>query len=371
MEKFNQNLEQFLTNIAKITKENVSDYYDFTNPGDKYVLEFYENCKEFGNDIANNDAIIFSEENTIMESIDFYTIWNSEDLSIENKDIIWSYLQTLFIFAYEYVKEVDIKNVLNEFKNLSLEDDNIDIDTKNLLNIVNNLTTKYKEKSDSGAGESATDDSDNMSFNIPDIFNGSIGNLAKEIAEEIDPSMINLDDPSALLKDLLSGNFDQENDQTGIVNLVKNITSKIQDKISNGDINQNDLFSEAQNVMSNFSNSGDSDMAGLGSIFSNLMSNMNTSQAGAAKSHFEKSVTTAETKNRLKYKLAERKRLLKEQEVILEEELNNIEKNQTTWGVGDQRDIDDIINEIEGINVPSSSVKQKNKKKKKRLEKST
>lgn len=360
MEKFNQNLEQFLTNISKITKKNISDYYNFTNPGDKYVLEFYKNCKEFGNDIANNDDIIFSEENTILESIDFYTMWNSDSLSKENKDIIWSYLQTLFIFAYEYVKEVDIKNVLNEFKNLSLEDDNIDIDTKNLLNIVNNLTNKYKERSDSNVEESKTDDSDNMSFNIPDIFNGSIGNLAKEIAEELDPSMINLDDPSALLKDLLSGNFDQENDETGIVNLVKNITGKIQDKISNGDINQNDLFSEAQNVMSNFSNSGDSDMAGLGSIFSNLMSNMNTSQSGAAKSHFEKSVTTAETKNRLKNKLADRKRLLKEQEIILEEELNNIEKTQMNM---DLRDIDDIVNDIEGINVTSSSVKKKKKKK--------
>ena len=36
--------------------------------------------------------------------------------------------------------------------------------------------------------------------------------MAKEIAEEIDPDKINLDDPSELLKSLLSGNLDENND---------------------------------------------------------------------------------------------------------------------------------------------------------------
>ena len=357
MEKFNQNLEQFLTNLVKITKDDsILNYYNFTQNTDEYLLNFYKNCNELGNDIANKDDIIFAEENVILQHVNFNKIWNIEDLTDDNRDIIWSYLQTLYIFAYEYVKEVDIKNVLNTFRDISLEDESVDIDTKNLLNIIYNLTDKYKDPNTEEAENATTNN--NMSFNMPDIFNGTIGDLAKEIAEEIDPSQINLEDPSALLKDLLSGNFNEENDKSGIVNLVKNITSKIQDKIATGDINQNDLFSEAQNMMSNFSNNADGDMAGLGSIFSNLMGNMNGAQMGAAKTNFERTKNKTETKRRLKEKLEEKKRLLQEQEKILEDELNNIENPPL-------RDIDDLVNEIEGINA--SSAKKKIKKRKSKL----
>ena len=52
----------------------------------------------------------------------------------------------------------------------------------------------------------------------------------------------------------ISGNFSEENDDTGISHIVKNITEKIHTKLSDGSINQDELFKEAQNVVSSFKN---------------------------------------------------------------------------------------------------------------------
>ena len=46
--------------------------------------------------------------------------------------------------------------------------------------------------------------------------------------------------------------------------LVKNITGKIQDKISSGHLDESQLFSEAQNVMKNFSKGGSKGPGGMG-----------------------------------------------------------------------------------------------------------
>ncbi len=370
MDRFNENLELFLTNLSKITNnEKFLKYYDFTNPGDKYLLEFYENCKNINNDIANKDEIIFSEEIKILKGVNFNSIWNMDDLTDENRNIIWNYLHTLYIFAYEYVKEVDLKNLLKELKNMHSDNESLDQETKTLLNIVDSLTNKYKDHIEE-IDESDNSEKNNMSFELPGIFNGAIGNLAKEIAEEIDVNSIDLDDPSALLKNLLSGDFDQENDESGLMGLVKNISEKIQNKITTGDINESDLVSDAEKVMNNFSSgkNGMPDLGNLGnlgnmgdfgSMFNNIMSNMNNVQRGAAKTNISRQQTSLETKNRLKKKLEEKQKLLAEQEKILEEALNTIETE-------DLRDIDDLVNEIEGTN---SNIKKKKKKKKKKNKK--
>ena len=65
--------------------------------------------------------------------------------------------------------------------------------------------TKYNhpEAGEESEGEEDSDKkNDTSSFIAPDLFNGVIGNLAKEIADEIDPK-VNLDDPQKLLKSLL------------------------------------------------------------------------------------------------------------------------------------------------------------------------
>ena len=279
MEKFNNNLKQFTEQIIKLfpeQKEQLNKYYNFDNLlEDKYLHMFYSNCMGKGDDISSKNEIIFSEESVLLENINFFAIWNSDRITDENKENIWKYLHTLYIFAYETVKERDIKTILKELKNISSDSENLDEDTKTLLNIIDSLTGKYTDGVELDSDDEDEPSDESSTFAAPELFNGVIGDLAKEIAGEINTDDLNLDNPAQLLKDLMSGNFDENDDKSGIVNLVKNITSKIQSKLSKGTLDESQLFTEAQNVMKTFSNGNKSGGSNpMENILSKLMSGM-------------------------------------------------------------------------------------------------
>ena len=102
------NLKQFIeiikTNYPS-QAEDIDSYYSFENSTDRYLNEFIENCKTIGNDISTKNEIIFSKGTIVLQNIDFNTIWNDEQLTDEQRENIWKYLQTLYVFAYEYIKE--------------------------------------------------------------------------------------------------------------------------------------------------------------------------------------------------------------------------------------------------------------------------
>ena len=98
--------------------------------------------------ICQVKMIFFSEECVLLENINFYEIWNSDKITNDNKENIWTYLHTLYIVAYETVKERDIKIILKELKNISSDSENLDEDTKTLLNIIDSLTGKYIKNAD-------------------------------------------------------------------------------------------------------------------------------------------------------------------------------------------------------------------------------
>ena len=271
MEKFNENLKELLDQLCILfpdQKVSINKNYVFDNStGDKYLVMFYENCKYLGDDLSSKNEIIFSKENVILDDVDFYSIWNSELLTDDNKENIWKYLYTMYIFAYECIKDKDVKSVIKQLKKMSSSGKDLDNDTKTLLNIVDSLTGKFS-KDDGSNVEDENDSSAN--FKSPEMLNGLIGDLAQEIASEIDPELLDIDDPSKILKDLLSGNFDEENDKSGITNLVKNITGKIQDKLQSGNLDEAKLFNEAQNVISQLG--GNNSKSPLGELFSTMMS---------------------------------------------------------------------------------------------------
>ena len=175
---------------------------------------------------------------------------------------------------------------------------------------------------------------------MPDILGGSIGDLAKEIADEIDTDKLNLEDPGKLLKGLLSGNL--ENDDSGLMGLVENITGKIHQKVSSGELDQDKLFNEAQGVMSSFNKMGG---GGNSNLFANLFSQMNQAQNNGDinldlnslqqssnvkldKSRIDNKINLQNTRNRLRRKLEEKKRMLNERlKEVNQPEMNEPSKN--------------------------------------------
>jgi hypothetical protein len=367
MDKFNENLKQFLeiikTNYPN-QKKRIEEYYIFDDPQSTYLDEFIKNCSLIGDDISTKNEVIFSKGTTVLHNIDFNSIWNDESLTDDQRENIWKYLHTLYIFAYEHIKNVDFKTVLKELKNIGHRD-NMDDETKTFINIIESLTDKYKNMNpDDIKNACSSNDStdDNGGIPVPEMFGGVIGNLAKEIADEIDPSTINLEDPSKLLKSLLSGNFDEDNDESGLVSLVKNITNKIQDKISTGNLNESQLFSEAQNVMKSFQTNAKDNSNPL-NMFKSMMSSGMTDNLddehkniidqaasifqnngacnNATPSQLQSQTQLKSTRDRLRKKLEEKRKLLEEKKT--QDNIDSIPSKH------EDIDLDALADEIEGL----------------------
>lgn len=293
LQNFNTNLEQFLNIIIENypeQKTNIEEYYTFPLEGLQYLEMFYSNCRDKGDYISSKNEIIFSKDTTLLENVDFYEIWNDEKVDTADRNNIWKYLHTLFLYSFETKQEKDLSTIVNELRALTQsktgasgeEESALDEHAQTFLTIIENLSQEMQninKTSNSNAPMTeeamsqnideilnATEDKDTSSsaanfasalpgmgkmfgnLKMDELFNGTIGNIAQEVIQEIDMSKMDIGDPSQLLGNLLSGKIDENN---GLMNMVKNITSKIQSKVSANNVNEEDLVKEAESMMGN------------------------------------------------------------------------------------------------------------------------
>jgi len=89
------------------------------------------------------------------------------------------------------------------------------------------------------------------------FLNSALGNLAKEISEEINPADLEgLKDPSKLLSEGLNGD--------GLGKIIQSVGEKLQGKLSSGDLDEKKLMGEAQNMMQTFAPMMQEMMKGMG-----------------------------------------------------------------------------------------------------------
>ena len=139
----------------------------------------------------------------------------------------------------------------------SLIEDIIDDDIRGLL-LKLSTNTAFSVKTNANTNDGSLPRLDSA------IENSTIGSIAKEIAESIDLSSMNLNDPS----DLLSAK------NGGIIgDLVSKVSSKLQQKFENGSVNQNDLAKEAMSMMSMFGGQNGGGGGG-GDMFANIIKAM-------------------------------------------------------------------------------------------------
>lgn len=144
----------------------------------------------------------------------------------------------------------DVTNDLSEF-----DDDNIRSVLSKLVRVDRN----------DDAAPPLVDGPDAPMDDIMNMFssleNSKICNLAKEISKEIDVSNLKIDSPQDVMKLM---DFSNGNNMLG--NIIGKVSSKIQEKMSNGEIKHEDLLGEAMNMMGMMQKTG----AG-GGLFNNPM----------------------------------------------------------------------------------------------------
>ena len=210
--KFNDIYKQMLNDIKsnfKFSSLIVDNYKDNVN----YYDMFLKNSLLFLDDLSlgNNEELV-NKHYYITDGIKFKEIWDDTNCNKNTKENIWKYIHSLIFLVCNselenYVSKIFVEHdKLTEFINVSKRYESVLENIKNFKSV----------------------DEDNVN-----LENSSIGNLAKEIIDEMGIDPENNQQPSlADLGTMMSTTF-----------------SKIQSKMSSGELDQEKLLREAQQMM--------------------------------------------------------------------------------------------------------------------------
>jgi hypothetical protein len=267
-------------------------------------------------DILYKNAEIFnssSEENTeFLPGIVFKLLW-SYNISDSTRETIWKYLQ-LILFAvigsvhnsselgdtaklFEAINEEELKNKLQE----TLE---------NMSNLFD-MNEKRGEHEGDGEREAAGNginmenmpNADDIHQHINSMMGGKLGKLAMELAEET-ANDLNIDmENTTDAKDVFQKLFKNPGK---MMNMVKNIGNKIDEKIKSGEIKESELMSEGMDLLNKMQS-----MPGMGDMqkmFSQMgipgLGKGGKLNMGAMEAMLNKNMKTAKMKERMQAKVA-------------------------------------------------------------------
>ena len=294
---------------------------DVSNPRAKAEISFvFRHCVKvlperfFDILYMNND--IFSENSEVntefLPGVVFKQLWAC-DISDNTRETIWKYLQ-LVLFSvigsvrdssqlgdtaklFEAINEDELKEKLSE----TLE---------NMQSMFSNFTNTEADSTNSNPDDETNGANPNTA-NVPNVedihkhihkmMEGKLGKLAMELAEET-ASELDLDlDETKDAKDVFQKLFKNPGK---LMNMVKNIGTKIETKIKSGEIKESELMSEGMDLLNQMKN-----MPGMGDM-SKMFSQMgipglgkNTKvNMGAMEAQMKKNMKTAQMRERMKAK---------------------------------------------------------------------
>jgi len=270
-------------------------------------------------DILYKNVDIFSEESEIstefLPGIVFKQLWNL-DISDSTKETIWKYLQLILFSVIGTVhNSSDLGDTAKLFE--AIDEEELKKKLEETLEGMQNLF----DASDSPLkGIDPSFNSINME-NIPNaqqlhehinsMMEGKLGKLALELAEETAKDL-NLEmDSSGDAKDVFQKLFKNPGK---MMNMVKNIGNKIDEKIKSGEIKESELMEEGMELLNKMKN-----MPGMGDM-QKMFSQMGIPglgkgakiNMGAMEAQLNKNMKMAKMKERIRTK-AEAKANAKEQ----------------------------------------------------------
>jgi len=241
-ENMNKLFTSFIKDIVDVFpeyKKRLTKYYkeildSETNDHPK-IKEFLDNIDEISDKVVDKDITFFNDDPIILQNVSFKLIWNSDDISDQTKNSIWKYLQTFCIININLVstsekiseviktiesnKKVKDKETFKNMKKLKKLNENFDIKE------IGKIVKENPDTIDSGMSQ------------MDELFqNTSIGQIAKEITEDLD--IENIVNNGGGIEDLFSGG--------NMSNIMQSISSKMVEKQDTMDTDN--LMKEATNI---------------------------------------------------------------------------------------------------------------------------
>lgn len=392
----NKKFETIILDFINDIKVSFPEYLDII---DSYyendVLKtniIFEHCKgvypeRFFDILYKNEEIMKDKEiNTeFLPDIDFKNIWKLDDISDSIKETIWKYLQLVLLSLVENIEnksEFGESAKIFEAMNNDIFKEKMEETMKNIKDLLENLNDDNEDdKNESTTDEESKDstnnflNSENIQEHISSLLDGKLGQLASEIAEETANDMgidIENEEESKNMNNIMKDLF---SNPTKIMDLVKKVGSKLDDKIKKGDIKESELLDEAGNIMKMMKDMpGMPGMKDLNKMFKSMgmegmmppgMGGKNTKlNTGAMKNHLKKK----EMQDRMRKKAQERVAKMnndKQVEREFEEKKNDFLNNKEIK----EKSVDELLKEFNIVDEENQEKVVKddtNKKKKKK-----
>lgn len=246
-----------------------------------------------------------------LPGIHFSELWN-ENITDKTRDTLWKYLQLVLFTVVSSISDgASFGDTAKLFE--AIDEDEFKAKLGETIAQMQNMFET--DKSSNENNENNEDETQNENINIGDLPNpqdihdhvagmldGKLGKLAKEIAEEtaadLNMNMDNVGSVNDVFKQLFKN-------PTKLMSLVKNVGSKLDEKLKSGDIDETELLKEAGEMVKKMK-----DMPGMGNI-QNMMSKMGMNipsggkmNMGAMQAHLDRNMKSSQMKDRMRSKLA-------------------------------------------------------------------
>ena len=222
-------------------------------------------------DIFSKNVSIFEENSEVdtefLPHIHFKNLWQYEDLSENSKESIWGYLQLLTLSL-----EIPAKT-----STVAPSEEEMNTIVQNALEHMTELWKNQEASTSASSTDTTLSELPNTRETAEDpevpqlntdmfegMFSGKLASIAKELAEET-AGTLNLDE-NASIEDATKQIFTNPGN---LSNLMKSVSEKLDERMRNGELDQQELMNEAMAMMGKMGS-----IPGLGDTFGNLFNTM-------------------------------------------------------------------------------------------------
>ena len=339
-------------------------------------------------DILNQSEEIFSETSDIntsfLPNVDFKTLFHCQGITDKTRETLWKYLQlVLFVLVGSMKNKMDFGDAMNMFEKEGEE--NLEEKLQGAMSNIHDFFSKMDADNAAESGDTSSEPSQERAMPEPEklhehlmgLFEGKIGKLAHDLAADftgdlqgsLGIDLENITSSKDVLKQLMQN-------PAKISGLVKKVGDKLNERMSSGEISQQDLMSEAGSMMRKMKEMGGGDM---GAMFKNMAQSMGGNMPKGAR--FDQNAFAQMEKSMgLREKMRERAdvaKITREQEVVTRNtEQKTREADYAKFmtenpSIFDTDDPNSLVYRVEGETQEKSALKPSNstsssKKKKKK-----
>ena len=271
--------DEFCTSIKDFTSDLTTTFPEFASKwvftSDDDFQTLFEYClvvyPERFFDILNQNENIFDMENEanvhFLPNVDFKTLYHCEGISDHTRETMWKYLQVVLLNLVNSMKDkVDFGDAMDVFS--KLKDGDLHKKLEESMEKIGSFFEKMENPdTDTETPSAKMPKMEDLHENMQKMFDGKIGKLAKELAEDMGSDLAASfgEDMKGVTStaDVLSKLMKNPEKIGGV---VKSVKDKLETKMASGEISREELMEEAKDMMK-----GMGDLGGMEDMMMGMM----------------------------------------------------------------------------------------------------